>query len=107
MIGAQPRTTALVRCSRPLNLGRSERPVKAIRPLSLNRIDWTNHSHSGISWRILQAPMIVLNYLIAHELAHIVEPNHSREFWNLERNQGWCALLRFAQGRRSLLAASA
>jgi hypothetical protein len=51
--------------------------------------------------------MIVLNYLIAHELAHIVEPNHSREFWNLERNQGWCALLRFAQGRRSLLAASA
>ena len=34
------------------------------------------------NWRILQAPMIVVNYLVVHELAHILEPNHSRDFQN-------------------------
>jgi predicted metal-dependent hydrolase len=35
------------------------------------------------NWRILQAPMIVVDYLIVHELAHILEPNHSKDFHNL------------------------
>jgi predicted metal-dependent hydrolase len=34
------------------------------------------------NWRILQAPMIVVNYLIVHELAHVLEPNHSHDFRN-------------------------
>jgi predicted metal-dependent hydrolase len=47
---------------------------------------WASCTPGGtltFTWRILQAPMIVVNYLIAHELAHILEPNHSRGFWNL------------------------
>ena len=35
------------------------------------------------NWRIIQAPMIVVDYLIVHELAHVLEPNHSQEFWNI------------------------
>jgi predicted metal-dependent hydrolase len=35
------------------------------------------------NWRIVQAPMVVVDYLIAHELAHLLEPNHSPEFWNI------------------------
>jgi len=35
------------------------------------------------NWRIIQAPMIVVDYLIAHELAHVLEPNHSEDFWNI------------------------
>lgn len=35
------------------------------------------------NWRIIQAPMIVVDYLIVHELAHILEPNHSQDFWNI------------------------
>ena len=27
--------------------------------------------------------MIVIDYLIAHELAHVLEPNHTAEFWNI------------------------
>jgi predicted metal-dependent hydrolase len=27
--------------------------------------------------------MIVVDYLIVHELAHILETNHSTEFWNI------------------------
>ena len=35
------------------------------------------------NWRIVQAPTVVIDYLIVHELAHVLEPNHSREFWNI------------------------
>lgn len=35
------------------------------------------------SWRIIQAPTLVVEYLIVHELAHLLEPNHSDKFWNI------------------------
>ena len=37
----------------------------------------------SFNWRIIQAPMVVVDYLIVHELAHNLEPNHSQEFWNI------------------------
>jgi predicted metal-dependent hydrolase len=37
----------------------------------------------SFNWRIVQAPMIVVDYLIVHELAHMREHNHSPEFWNI------------------------
>lgn len=37
----------------------------------------------SFNWRIIQAPMIVVDYLIVHELAHILEPSHSQDFWNI------------------------
>jgi predicted metal-dependent hydrolase len=37
----------------------------------------------SFNWRLIQAPMIVVDYLIVHELAHILEPNHSHDFWNI------------------------
>ena len=35
------------------------------------------------SWRLIMAPPDVLNYVAAHEVAHLREMNHSRDFWNL------------------------
>jgi len=35
------------------------------------------------NWRIVQAPAVVMDYIIVHELAHVLEQNHSREFWNI------------------------
>jgi len=34
-----------------------------------------------ISDRLTKAPKWVLDYLIIHELAHIVHPNHNKKFW--------------------------
>lgn len=37
------------------------------------------------SWRIMMAPPGVVDYLVAHEVAHLVHFNHSRHFWGLVR----------------------
>ncbi len=39
--------------------------------------------HLAFSWRLIMAPPFVLDYLAAHEVAHLVELNHSRRFWRL------------------------
>ena len=30
-------------------------------------------------------PTDIINYIIIHELCHVIEPNHSKNFWNLVR----------------------
>lgn len=34
-----------------------------------------------LNWRLVMAPMAILDYVLVHELAHIKHPNHSTEFW--------------------------
>ena len=40
----------------------------------------------SFSWRIIMAPPPVLNYLAAHEVAHLREMNHSDRFWSHVRD---------------------
>lgn len=35
----------------------------------------------SFSWRLVMAPQNVLDYVVAHELAHILEMNHGAKFW--------------------------
>ena len=35
------------------------------------------------SWRIIMAPLHVIDYVVIHELAHIREKNHSPKFWKI------------------------
>jgi predicted metal-dependent hydrolase len=47
---------------------------------------WGSCSTTGVlsySWRLVLAPSAVLNYLAAHEVAHLIEMNHSARFWRL------------------------
>jgi predicted metal-dependent hydrolase len=61
---------------------------------------WGSCSNNGVlsfSWRLILAPPYVLDYLAAHEVAHLVELNHSPKFWRLlkrispdcERAKAW------------------
>ena len=47
---------------------------------------WGSCSSTGVlsySWRLILAPPFVLDYLAVHEVAHLIEMNHSRRFWRL------------------------
>ena len=35
----------------------------------------------GFSWRLVMAPQPVLDYVVAHEVAHLAEHNHGKRFW--------------------------
>jgi len=35
-----------------------------------------------LNWRIIKAPITVIEYIIVHELTHLLESNHTQEFWN-------------------------
>ena len=45
---------------------------------------WGSCSAAGdlsYSWRLVMAPPLVLDYVAAHEVAHLREMNHSDHFW--------------------------
>lgn len=47
---------------------------------------WGSYSPSSgtvsLSWRLIMAPKEVIDYVIIHELCHIIQPNHSKRFWD-------------------------
>lgn len=50
------------------------------------RTKWGSCSTSGtlgLNWRLMMAPPSVVDYVVLHEVAHLVEPNHNDEFWEL------------------------
>jgi len=55
---------------------------------TISRWGACNHTTKeiNISTRLLLAPLAITEYVIIHELAHLIEPNHSRRFWNIVRS---------------------
>lgn len=59
------------------------RVAKRIR-VTDTRSRWGSCSSTGtlsFSWRLILAPEAVLDYVVAHEVAHLAEMNHSPRFW--------------------------
>lgn len=61
---------------------------------------WGSCSSTGninYNWRLILAPPFVLDYVAAHEVAHLIEMNHSAAFWScvtrtlpdMERGRAW------------------
>ena len=49
---------------------------------------WGSCSTTGVlsfSWRLILAPSLILDYVAAHEVAHLAEMNHGPRFWKLVR----------------------
>ncbi len=62
--------------------GASPRKI-ALRDLGFR---WGSCSRSGavyFNWKLLQLPVRLVDYVIAHELAHLREPHHRPEFWRV------------------------
>lgn len=77
------------------------------RGFKYNRINITNAQkrwgscscriNLNFSWRLIMAPLPVVDYVIVHELVHLCEKNHSKAFWNkvkmlmtdYEKHQDW------------------
>ncbi|WP_062306008.1 M48 family metallopeptidase [Alicyclobacillus sendaiensis] len=62
----------------------------ALRPtrmaIKAQRSRWgscTSKGHIYLNWKLIQAPEAVVDYVIVHELAHLVHLNHGPEFWGL------------------------
>lgn len=52
--------------------------------LSDARTQWgscTRRGHIRLNWRLAQAPLALIDYVAAHELAHLVHLDHSPRFW--------------------------
>ncbi len=50
------------------------------------RTRWGSCSSRGnlaFNWRLVMTPPSVLEYVVVHELAHLFELNHSKDFWNI------------------------
>jgi len=61
---------------------------------------WGSCTHKGelsFSWRLIQAPPEIVDYVVVHELVHISQPDHSKKFWvkvrkimpDYERRRNW------------------
>lgn len=54
--------------------------------LSEARSRWGSCGKDGVvrvHWRLVQAPTPALEYVVAHEVAHLLHRNHSAEFWSV------------------------
>ncbi|MEL6089339.1 M48 family metallopeptidase [Bartonella schoenbuchensis] len=62
-----------------------ERKVKSIRYKDI-KSRWGSCSVDGrlsFSWRLVMAPREIVEYVVAHEVAHLIEMNHRSQFWDL------------------------
>lgn len=66
--------------------------VLGVEPVGLGVMElgnrWGSCSHGGrvnVHWKVLMAPWNVIDYVLAHELSHLVHRDHSKAFWALLR----------------------
>ena len=71
-------------CARVLELGKPFGRNDIAPRTSAAGTRWGSCSTDGsirINWRLIQAPSEIIDYVIIHELSHLVEMNHSSSFW--------------------------
>lgn len=78
---------------------RFSRKPSGVRVLDL-KYRWGSCSADGVlnfHWKSILAPMTIVDYIVVHEMVHLIEPNHTPKFWDLvgsiipdyEQRKGW------------------
>jgi predicted metal-dependent hydrolase len=64
-------------------------PQMGVNPTGMKIIDlqhrWASCTKAGMlnfHWKCMMAPLTILDYIVVHELAHLIHANHSEAFWN-------------------------
>jgi predicted metal-dependent hydrolase len=64
--------------------------IMHVKPLKIairkQKTRWGSCSSTGTisyNWLVIMTPDEVMQYLVIHELSHLIEPNHSRRFWQI------------------------
>lgn len=86
----------------PLCVSKAARIGRRVRRVAVRsqRSRWGScgaNGHLSFNWRLILAPEPVLDYVVAHEVAHLLEMNHSPDFWrvvqrltpHMERSREW------------------
>ncbi len=63
-------------------------PIPTIK-LSRAKTRWGSCNSHGVihlNWRLIQIPVHLVDYVISHELSHLIEMNHSPAFWCLVKS---------------------
>lgn len=58
--------------------------VKIVRVMDLKH-RWASCTPTGainFDWRVMMAPATVIDYIVVHELSHLIHPKHSSAFWS-------------------------
>jgi predicted metal-dependent hydrolase len=65
-------------------------PLLSVSPkkikLSSARTQWGSCTSQGVvrlNWQLVKMPLHLIDYVVVHELAHLIEMNHSTAFWNV------------------------
>ncbi|MBT9568486.1 MAG: M48 family metallopeptidase [Thiobacillus sp.] len=65
-------------------IGRGQRRAPSQFALSNAQTQWGSCTRGGrirLNWRLVQAPLTIIDYVAAHELAHLIHLDHSPRFW--------------------------
>ena len=57
--------------------------------LSSARTQWGSCNAQGIihlNWQLIKMPLRLMDYVVVHELAHLIEMNHSKAFWQVVKS---------------------
>lgn len=68
------------------NFGKEIGPIKYKYTTSRWGVCKLENKEINLSTKLLLAPLPVQEYVIIHELAHLIEANHSRRFWNIVKS---------------------
>lgn len=57
---------------------------KSVKILDLKHrwASWTPGGNLNFHWKCMMSPAKILDYIVVHELAHLIVPDHSAKFWN-------------------------